>query len=233
MLLEQNQSLCYNIFVNSIIILKKIAEKECRHQHELHIKLLLLEREINMNKKKIVFVSHCIINTASKVMKYNEDIDTQEESVRKQFLMESIENNIHFIQLPCPEFTLYGSNRWGHTKDQFDNPFFRDHCKNILTPIIQQMREYYKEKDKFEILGIVGINGSPSCGVTFTCNGKWGGEFSGNKNIIATLQTIQKKQDKGVMFEILEEMLIKEKMDIKIIGLNPLDPHELFELIRV
>ncbi len=186
-----------------------------------------------MNKKKIVFVSHCILNTASKVMKCNEEIDTPEESIRKQFLMKSIENNIHFIQLPCPEFTLYGSSRWGHTKDQFDNPFFRDHCKSILTPIIQQMREYYKEKDKFEVLGIVGINGSPSCGVTFTCSGKWGGEFSGNKNIIAMLQTIRRNQDKGIMFEILEEMLIKEKIEIKIIGLNPQDPNELFELIRV
>lgn len=184
-----------------------------------------------MNKKKIIFVSHCIINTASKVMKYNDDLQTPEEIIRKKFLMKLIEKNIHIVQLPCPEFTLYGSNRWGHTKNQFDNPFFCDHCKNILAPIIQQLREYCREKDKFEVLGIVGINGSPSCGVTYTCKGQWGGEFSGNKDIMSMIQTIYKNQEKGVLFEVLEQMLIEANVKVKIVGLNSQDPHEIFELI--
>ncbi len=186
-----------------------------------------------MEKKKIIFVSHCMINTASKVMKYDMDFNTPEEALRKQFLIKAIENNVHLIQLPCPEFTLYGANRWGHTKDQFDNPFFRDHCKNILVPIVQQMREYYGQKDKFEVTGIIGINGSPSCGVAYTCKGHWGGGFSGHNDIVAVLQTIRSDEDKGVLFEVLEEMLIEANIKTKIIGLNPQNPHEIFELVGV
>lgn len=186
-----------------------------------------------MDKKRIVFVSHCIINTASKVVKHDEVLCTSEEAVRKKFLLEAVEKNIHFIQLPCPEFTLYGAKRWGHVKEQFDNPFFRDHCKEILAPIIQQMREYCRQTDKFEVLGIIGINGSPSCGVTYTCKGQWGGEFSSCKDIEAMLRTIRGDNDRGIMIEVLEEMISEAGIKIKILGLTPQDPHEIFDLIGV
>ena len=59
--------------------------------------------------KKIVFVSHCILNTASKVVLYNrEDIDA-EEKLRLQFLQKALDKGVQIVQLPCPEFTLYGA----------------------------------------------------------------------------------------------------------------------------
>ncbi|MBQ6126724.1 MAG: hypothetical protein IJI77_06875 [Erysipelotrichaceae bacterium] len=91
--------------------------------------------------KKIVFVSHCILNTASKVVLYNrEDIDA-EEKLRLQFLQKALDKGVQIVQLPCPEFTLYGAKRWGHVSDQFDNPFFRKHCRKILEPVIDQLKE--------------------------------------------------------------------------------------------
>ena len=92
--------------------------------------------------KKILFVSHCILNTASKVVLYNQaDIDA-EEDLRVRFLTKAVQNGVQLVQLPCPEFTLYGSQRWGHVSNQFDNIFFRNHCRKILQPIIDQMKEY-------------------------------------------------------------------------------------------
>ena len=78
--------------------------------------------------KKIIFVSHCILNTASKVVLYNEKEIAEEENLRLKFVSKALEKGIQLVQLPCPEFTLYGSKRWGHVSDQFDNPFFRNHC---------------------------------------------------------------------------------------------------------
>ena len=63
--------------------------------------------------QKIVFVSHCILNTASKVVLYNQEEMDAEEALRKKFMHIAIDRDIQLIQLPCPEFTLYGANRWG------------------------------------------------------------------------------------------------------------------------
>jgi predicted secreted protein len=173
-----------------------------------------------MNKKKIVIVSHCVLNTASKVFYYNREDITKEEIARKAFLYEAIKEDIHLLQLPCPEFNMYGSNRWGHTKEQFDNPFFRDKCKEMLEPLILQMKEYTSENDKFEVLGIVGIDGSPSCGVNITCCGEWGGEFSGRSDIKEVLKKVHVKSEKGVFMEVLESMMQENGINLPIISLN-------------
>ena len=89
--------------------------------------------------QKILFVSHCILNTAAKVVRYG-DTGKKEEESRLEFVVKTVEQGIQLVQLPCPEFTLYGPGRWGHTKEQFDNPFFREHCRKILEPILTQMK---------------------------------------------------------------------------------------------
>ncbi|MDC7236601.1 MAG: hypothetical protein PQJ45_02375, partial [Sphaerochaetaceae bacterium] len=89
--------------------------------------------------KKIVFVSHCILNVASKVVMYNKEEMDKEDALRKEFLNKAINNDVQIIQLPCPEFTLYGAKRWGHVSNQFNNVFFKNHCRKILEPIIEQI----------------------------------------------------------------------------------------------
>lgn len=184
-------------------------------------------------KKKILFVSHCMVNIASKVISNRALKDDTADIERKKFILNAIENDVCLVQLPCPEFTMYGSSRWGHVKDQFDNPFFRDHCKKILEPIIIQMKEYCNETDKFEVLGIVGIEGSPSCGVSRTCRGdKWKGEFSGHENLTESLNTIHEAKEPGVLFDVLKEMLEHEGIDIVIEGFSKLDTSNIYELLK-
>ncbi|MCY1152858.1 MAG: hypothetical protein OWP43_10635 [Sphaerochaetaceae bacterium] len=67
--------------------------------------------------KKIVFVSHCILNVASKVFMYNKEEMDKEDALRKDFLNKAINNDVQIIQLPCLEFTLYGAKRWGHVSN--------------------------------------------------------------------------------------------------------------------
>ena len=69
-------------------------------------------------------------------------IRKQEEKSRQEFVMKAVEQGIQLVQLPCPEFTLYGPKRWVHTREQFDNPFFREHCRKILSPVLTQMKAY-------------------------------------------------------------------------------------------
>ena len=82
------------------------------------------------NKKKLLLVSHCILNVRSKIQ-YAVEFETEEERNRKAFLKKVIEEDIQLIQLPCPEFLMYGGRRWGHSSEQFDNPIFRRQARKM------------------------------------------------------------------------------------------------------
>lgn len=184
-----------------------------------------------MKKQKILFVSHCILNTASKVIRAESESFTTEAVVRKAFLQSCLNNEIQLIQLPCPEFTLYGPCRWGHVKDQFDHVFFRDHCTNILGPYIQQLQTYLAEGSKrFEVLGIIGVEGSPSCGVERSCSGAWGGEFSHRDDLTGVLLGVHTVPEAGVFIEVLTTMLNDSGITLPIIGLDRLNPKPLYQL---
>ena len=37
---------------------------------------------------------------------------------------------------------VYGIKRWGHVKEQFDTLFYREQCREMLRPIVQQTKSY-------------------------------------------------------------------------------------------
>lgn len=166
--------------------------------------------------RKILIVTHCILNRASKVEMYDIESMNKENELRKELLGEVFENDIELLQLPCPEFTMYGSKRWGHVKDQFDNAFFRNHCRNILKPTVDQIIEYYENKDKFEVMGIVAIDGSPSCGYNLTCKGNYGGELEGCTKLDEKINSVVLVKESGVFIEELKRLLDNNNIDIKI-----------------
>ena len=184
--------------------------------------------------QKIVFVSHCVLNIASKVVMYTQEDMDAEEALRKKFMHLAIDNDIQLIQLPCPEYTLYGAKRWGHVSDQFDNPFFRRHCRKILEPIMDQLKEYLANGDRFEVLGVVGIDGSPSCGVDYTCRGDWYGSFEGRPNLKETLETACLAKGPGVLMSVLKELLEEEGLSeqVKMTSLFAPEPHKCLDLIK-
>ena len=163
--------------------------------------------------KKIIFVSHCILNTASKVVLYDKEEMDSEEALRKRFLQKAIANDVMLIQLPCPEFTLYGAKRWGHVSNQFDNIFFRKHCRKILTPILEQLEEYLANGEMFEVLGFVGVDGSPSCGVDYTCCGDWYGSFACRTDLEETLADCQLVKKPGIFMDELQQMLREQGLE--------------------
>ena len=145
--------------------------------------------------KKIIFVSHCILNTASKVVLYNQTDMDAEENLRKKFMHKAIDQEVQIIQLPCPEFTLYGPKRWGHVSNQFDNTFFAIIVVKFLLRVFNNSKNIWQMKTGFEVLGIVGVDGSPSCGVDYTCCADWYGSFECREGLDKTFNecTLEKK----------------------------------------
>lgn len=167
--------------------------------------------------KEILVVSHCILNNASKV---TSDIELIEEyRDREQFMAFVIKHNIQLIQLPCPEFIMYGSKRWGHVKNQFEHPFFQKQCEIMLEPILLQLKEYATYPKEYYLTGIISIGGSPSCGYGLTCKANWGGELS-QLQLDEKITSLRMEKDAGVFMEQLERMLKEEHLEIPIIDLN-------------
>ncbi len=177
-------------------------------------------------------MSHCILNTCSKVEMDNAMEIQEEENLRTQFLKRVLDSGIQLIQLPCPEFTLYGSNRWGHVSEQFDNPFFRNHCKSILEPFFQQLQEYINHPNRYHIMGFVGIDGSPSCGINYTCSGPWGGSMTQAEDWIQVINQCALKIGAGVFFDEIKKRLEVEKLTIPLYGLFASEPERLMSIFE-
>ena len=110
---------------------------------------------------KIALIAHCIINQNSRAQGLAERSSTITEILG--FLMH---NKIGIIQMPCPELIYAGILRQPQTKEQYNNAMFRRHCRKIAKDIANQVREYQKCGIKLKF--VIGVDGSPSCGVSKT-----------------------------------------------------------------
>ena len=87
------------------------------------------------------------------------------------------------------------------------------------------------EQGRFSVLGVVGIDGSPSCGVSRTCSGGWGGEFSGRTDLQEVLSTCHSAPGTGVMMEVLKSMMEEEGIQLPVEGLKPGDLQAVMSLV--
>ncbi len=170
--------------------------------------------------KKLVLIAHCILNqnaisdeTATHAGSMNEIIDLLQLQ------------NIGIFQMPCPELQCLGLDRndvlGGSREVVQENSRIRmamDQEKAIETlnmlvkQLIHQISEYLKYG--FDIIGIIGINRSPSCGVETTS--KEGAEIAGQ----------------GVFIEALQQEFSKRKLHLKFIGIKASEPEEATERVK-
>lgn len=125
--------------------------------------------QLRRSEKKVAFVAHCLVNQNAKVA----------ESARCRGVVTPVvdclrRHGYQLQQLPCPEMTFLGVNRWWQTKEQYDTLGYRRHCRT-LARITADSIEQFQRRD-YEMV-IVGLDGSPSSGVRFTgtARGRWGG----------------------------------------------------------
>lgn len=161
-----------------------------------------------MNRsKKIAIISHCIINQNSVVKGEYKDINIFFPFIKKLF-----EENIGILQLPCPETECYGLRRWGYVKEQFDNCGYRKYVEKIINSFVDIIKEYIN--NEYEIVGIYGIAGSPSCGVNLTCSANWEGEISLYKDKEDIVSRVKMINESGIFMEIFKSVLDKNKINI-------------------
>ncbi|MBW1817467.1 MAG: DUF523 domain-containing protein [Deltaproteobacteria bacterium] len=170
--------------------------------------------------KTVVFLAHCILNQ-------NARIDTC--ATNPAFIPGIIEfftdRQVGIVQCPCPELEILGLGRqgqdcgiWdgsyrhedGEVYDQLTTPESRTRLRQMAQSIVYQIEEY--RKHGFQVLGMLGIETSPSCGFGWTY---YQGAKKGN----------------GAFIEVLLAAFQEAGLDIPIVGINDLKPEQ--NLVRI
>jgi len=168
----------------------------------------------DQRSKKIVLVSHCILNQNS-ISDGTADFPGTNASILKLLT----ESNVGIIQMPCPELSCLGLDRGdvhGGERDvvventrirhQLETKRSAEIIQHLVDQIIFQIQEYIK--NGFSILGIIGINRSPSCGVQTTSNN--------NREVVG----------EGVFMERLKQELQRSGIHIDMVGIKALETDE-------
>jgi predicted secreted protein len=167
--------------------------------------------------KKIIFVSHCLLNANVKVMGLAAHPGALKELVC--FLMD---HDTAMVQLPCPETEILGLCRWGHVKDQLAYPFFEDRCRRLLAPFIGQIRMY--RENGYRLKGVIGIDGSPSCGVNKTCRSRlWSGDFLDKEDTWKKIQNLAWSAEPGIFMEVFQALLTENNLSLDFFAVDETD----------
>jgi predicted secreted protein len=168
--------------------------------------------------KKVVFLAHCFLNqnaisdgTAVYPAAFQEMID---------FFLDA---DIGIVQMPCPEFSCLGLDR-GNI-DGADSPVvventrIREAMKQdapnrklraLADFVVQQILEYHRYG--FQVVGILGANRSPNCGVDTTSDH--------NREV----------DGMGLFIEKIHHGLLKEQISIPVLGIKSTD--DIIEKLR-
>ena len=119
---------------------------------------------------KLAVVAHCIMNQNTVAPGL-----ASHRGAVEAFVKLLVEKGYGILQLPCPEATYLGMKRWWMTKNQYDSTGYRSHCRRILEPTLVTLEELTKTGAEYIV---IGVKGSPSCGIYTTTTGEWQGDPS-------------------------------------------------------
>lgn len=152
---------------------------------------------------KVVFLSHCMLNQNARIIRaadFPAMFEPLLEYLRKM--------QVGIIQMPCPELYCLGLGR-RDVRVGLESPAGGQRLERLLDDLVFTLREYLFQG--FEVVGILGKQGSPACGVTRT--------WRDNRH----------QDGQGVWIRELKKRLVAEKLDIPVLGVAD---HEQDEAIK-
>lgn len=109
---------------------------------------------------RVAFVANCLLNQNAKVAGgarcpgiYSPLVDALRRA------------GWELAQMPCPELTFTGLNRFWAVREQLDTRAFRRHCARIAGAVAGAVGAHVARGDE---VVIIGLEGSPSMGVAIT-----------------------------------------------------------------
>ena len=166
------------------------------------------KRDEDPGEVKVLVLSHCILNRATRWWQSGKPIGRNEGPVGRVLELLSA-RKIGAVQLPCPEFTFFGNPRPPATKGEYESLLsFRRHCENLARESAKNLKTLVTKGavPRIRVLAVVGIERSPSCGVEYvprTVDGE-----------------IRYVGEKGFFLGVLERELERLEMIVPFVGLD-------------
>lgn len=161
--------------------------------------------------KKVVFIAHCLLNQNA-----ISDGTAVFPAAFRDVIQTFLDAEIGIVQMPCPELCCLGLDRGDRCgacrpvteeNTRIRRAMGSDSASQILMRladhVIQQILEYHKYG--FEIVGIVGANRFPNCGVE------------------TTSENNRELPGKGIFMEELSRRLQSQQLSIPMLGLKASD----------
>ena len=175
---------------------------------------------------KIVVVSHCLLNVHSL-----EDDLAIYPGLEEEVVELMIKKGVGMVQIPCPEIELSGIFRKALPKEAYDHPKIRSVYHRLAEKITRTLHWYIKKG--YEIVAVLGAEGSPTCGISFV--GKWKDDVNGKKEFPRDIEFVT---GMGVFVEEFQSSLLKKNIRPEWIGIpgksiRSLKPQALDETIDI
>jgi len=155
--------------------------------------------------RRIILIAQCLVNPYCRVHVLGQNFPLSHELT--DYLMGK---KIGIIQYPCPETTAMGLMRNPQGRQQYDNIFFRQHCKDLLKVPMLMVREFVK--NNYRLTCFLGLENSPTCGI------HWGkhkvNKFNTESPMAVDAPAPDEPKLMGIMAELLMEELVKEGVSV-------------------
>ena len=165
--------------------------------------------------RRVIFLAHCLLNQNA-----ISDGTAEVPAAHREILRTILDAQVGVVQMPCPELCCLGLDRGDpkggerpvvventRIRRAMGQPEAAARLRELTAQVVRQIREY--RKHGFTVLGIVGVDRSPCCGVNTTSD--LDRELPGRGVFIAALQTA------------LEEA----ELTVPVIGIKPSAPDAL------
>lgn len=139
-------------------------------------------------KRRIVFVSHCWLNMNTRFPE-----GSGFEGANVPLIEVLLQHGLGIVQMPCPEFLCLGLEKegWGTKSEQDLRACFR----RVAETVADQIKIYLSYG--YDIVAIIGMNPSPSCGVEAT---------KGKGTMLGLNRDTSEQEGSGVFIEELRNL---------------------------
>lgn len=160
-------------------------------------------------KRRVIFISHCWLNINTRFPQ-----GAAFEGANTPLLKTLLDNGLGIIQMPCPEYEVLGLEKYDYGEIILEP--LRERFREVAQVVVKQIKDYLALG--FEVVGILGMNPSPSCGVDVT---------KGKGTMLGTDRDTSEKQGSGIFIDELKGLLKENNLDfIRIFGIRRLLPNE-------
>ena len=173
--------------------------------------------------KKIILIAQCLVNPYCRVHILGQNFPLSREIM--DYLMDK---HVGIIQYLCPEASAMGLMRNPQGRQQYDNIFFRNHCKELLKAPMLMVKEFLK--NNYRLTCFLGLENSPTCGIHWGKHkvNRYQTESPNPVDPSASLGTGKPDPSDpalaGIMAEILSEELAKENIKVPFLEFPALSP---------